>query len=341
MSVTELADIENTAVDVPRTRLGKSDLNVSRLGLGCMGMSEFYGPSDKAQSIDLLNRAVDLGVNFFDTADMYGEGRNEALLAEAFKGRWSEVVLATKFGVLRDGKGGFAGVNGKADYVRQAAEGSLERLGVDTIDLYYCHRLDPDTPIEETVGAMAELVSEGKVRYLGLSEAPPDIIRRANAVHPITALQTEYSLWTRDVESGILATCRELGIGFVAYSPLGRGFLTGAISGIDALDQGDWRRNNPRFQPDTMTANRKFVDTIDGIARRHGATRAQVALAWVLRQGEDIVPIPGTRRIERLTENIGALALTLSDEDLALVDLELPPGAAEGLRYPEANMPCN
>lgn len=339
MSVTELAEVKTTPVDVPATRLGRSDLTVSRLGLGCMGMSEFYGPSDRTTSVDLLRRAVDLGVNFFDTADMYGEGRNEQLLAEAFKGRWSEVVLATKFGILRDGKGGFAGVSGRADYVRKAAEGSLERLGVETIDLYYCHRIDPDTPVEETVGAMADLVSEGKVRYLGLSEASPDIIRRAHAVHPITALQTEYSLWTRDVESDILATCRELGIGFVAYSPLGRGFLTGAISGADALDKGDWRRNNPRFQPDTMTANRKFVDTIDAIARRHGASRAQVALAWVLRQGEDIVPIPGTRRLERLTENIAALAVSLSDEDLALVDAELPLGSAEGLRYPEANMP--
>ena len=295
-------------------QLGTSDLQISRLGLGCMGMSEFYGPAEDAESIRTLHGALELGVNFFDTADMYGSGRNEELLGKAFRGRWDELVLATKFGILRGEDGSLAGVCGRPDYVRQACDASLRRLGVDTIDLYYQHRVDPEVAIEETVGAMADLVRAGKVRYLGLSEADADQIRRAHGEHPITALQTEYSLWSRDAEGAILDTCRELDIGFVAYSPLGRGFLTGTIPDREALDPGDYRLHTPRFQAEALEQNRAFVGLVEEIAAAKGVTPAQVALAWVLHQGEDIFPIPGTRKLSRLRENLAALDIGFSDD---------------------------
>lgn len=312
-------------------QLGTSDLQISRLGLGCMGMSEFYGPAEDAESIRTLHGALELGVNFFDTADMYGSGRNEELLAKAFRGRWDELVLATKFGILRGEDGSLAGVCGRPDYVRQACDASLRRLGVDTIDLYYQHRVDPEVAIEETVGAMADLVRAGKVRYLGLSEADADQIRRAHGEHPITALQTEYSLWSRDAEGAILDTCRELDIGFVAYSPLGRGFLTGTIPDREALDPGDYRLHTPRFQAEALEQNRAFVGLVKEIAAAKGVTPAQVALAWVLHQGEDIFPIPGTRKLSRLRENLAALDIGFSDAELAEIRGRLP--TAVGGRY--------
>jgi aryl-alcohol dehydrogenase-like predicted oxidoreductase len=292
--------------------LGRSGLTVSALGLGCMGMSEFYGGREEEEAIATIRYAVDRGINFLDTADMYGVGRNEELVGRAIRGLRDRVVLATKFGNVREPDGRYAGVNGRPDYVRSACEASLRRLGVDVIDLYYQHRVDPNTPIEDTVGAMAELVRQGKVRYLGLSEAAPQTIRRAHKVHPIAALQTEYSLWTRDPEDEIFPTIRELGIGFVAYSPLGRGFLTGQIKRVEDLDQDDWRRSSPRFQGENFQRNLDLVAKIEQIAGRKGCTPAQLALAWVLAQGDDIVPIPGTKRRKYLEENLGALDVRLT-----------------------------
>ena len=319
-------------------RLGKSGLSVSALGLGCMGMSEFYGSHDDNESVRVIHRALDLGINFLDTADMYGTGRNEELVGKAIRKRRAEVVLATKFGNVRGKDGSFLGVCGKPEYVRSACEASLRRLGVEVIDLYYQHRMDPDTPIEETVGAMAELVKEGKVRYLGMSEAAAQTIRRAVTVHPIAALQTEYSLWTRDVESEILPTCRELGIGFVAYSPLGRGFLTARFKKVDDLESGDWRRNSPRFQGENFARNSRIVEGLEKLAAQKGCKASQLALAWLLARGEDIVPIPGTKRLRYLEENAGALEVALTKEDLARLDKIAPPGAAAGARYPESAM---
>ena len=318
--------------------LGTSGPRVSALGLGCMGMSEFYGPADEAQSIATIHRALDLGLNFLDTADMYGAGHNEELVGRAIRGRRSQVVLATKFGNVRGPDRSFAGVNGRPEYVRQACDASLRRLQVDVIDLYYQHRVDPQVPIEDTVGAMAGLVRAGKVRWLGLSEAAPATIRRAHAVHPIAALQTEYSLWSRDPEGELLDTVRELGMAFVAYSPLGRGFLTGAIRQLDDLAPDDWRRHNPRFTPENLAHNLRLADTLREMAAERGCTAAQLALAWLLAQGDDIIPIPGTRRIERLEENLGALQVPLSTEDLLRIHQALPPGAASGTRYPDAAM---
>ncbi len=314
------------------------DLTVSAIGLGCMGMSEFYGTGDEAESIATIHRAIEFGVTLIDTADMYGVGRNEELVGRAIKGRRESVILATKFGNVRGADGGFLGVNGRPDYVRAACEASLRRLGVETIDLYYQHRVDPATPIEETVGAMAELVRAGKVRHLGLSEAAPETIRRAHKVHPIAALQTEYSLWSRDPEDAILATVRELGIGFVAYSPLGRGFLTGQIKQVEDLAPDDSRRHNPRFQGDNMRRNLDLVAAVEAMAREKGCTPAQLALAWVLAQGSDIVPIPGTKRRRYLEENIGALSVTLTADDRKRLDAVLPPGAAAGTRYAAPQM---
>jgi aryl-alcohol dehydrogenase-like predicted oxidoreductase len=312
--------------------LGRSGLTVSALGLGCMGMSEFYGESDDDQSIATIHRALELGVNFLDTSDAYGPHTNERLVGRAIADRRDKVVLATKFGIVRDPDDPHRrGADGRPDTVRRSCEGSLERLGLDHIDLYYQHRVDPDTPIEETVGAMAQLVQEGKVRFLGLSEASPETLRRANAVHPIAALQTEYSLWSREPEEEILPTCRELGVGFVAYSPLGRGFLTGAIRSIDDFDENDFRRNQPRFQGENLQRNLELVDRINELAAEKAITPAQLALAWVLSQGEDIVPIPGTRRIERLEENIGALDVEVTPDDLREIADALPP--VTGDRY--------
>jgi aryl-alcohol dehydrogenase-like predicted oxidoreductase len=318
--------------------LGRQGLQASAIGLGCMGMSEFYGPTDEAESIATIHRALDLGVTFLDTADMYGPFANERLVGKAIKGRRAQVVLATKFGNERRADGSWVGVNGRPEYVRTACDASLERLGVDVIDLYYQHRVDPTVPIEDTVGAMAGLVKQGKVRYLGLSEAAPETIRRAHAVHPISALQTEYSLWTRDPEDEILATVRELGIGFVAYSPLGRGFLSGRFKNRDDFPEGDYRPNSPRFQGENFDKNRRLVGEIEKVASEVGATPAQVALAWVLAQGEDIVPIPGTKQRRYLEENVGALAIRLTHDILSRLDRELPKGAAAGARYPEAAM---
>ncbi|HLI83886.1 MAG TPA: aldo/keto reductase [Bryobacteraceae bacterium] len=320
-------------------RLGKSSLVVSAQGLGCMGMSEFYGETDDRESIATIHRAIDCGVTFFDTADMYGVGRNEELVGRALEGRRHQAIIATKFGNVRGADGSFKGVNGRPEYVTAACEASLRRLRIPVIDLYYQHRVDPAVPIEETIGAMARLVEQGKVRYLGLSEAGAPTIRRAHAVHPITALQTEYSLWTRDPEDGILATCRELGIGFVPYSPLGRGFLTGRFQKPDDIaSPKDFRKNHPRFQAQAMEQNLRIVRGVEQLAAAKGCTPAQLALAWVLAQGEDLVPIPGTKRRKYLDENLAAGQVRLSADDLNRLDAIAPRGITAGLRYPEQHM---
>jgi aryl-alcohol dehydrogenase-like predicted oxidoreductase len=316
-----------------RRVLGNSGLEVSAMGLGCMGMSEFYGTSDEHESIATIERALELGIDFFDTADMYGPFINEILVGKALRGRRSEAVIATKFGNERREDGSWVGINGSPEYVRKACDASLKRLGVDHIDLYYQHRVDTSVPIEETVGAMAELVAAGKVGYLGLSEAGPATIRRAASVHPIAALQTEYSLWSRDVEGELLSLCRELEIGFVAYSPLGRGFLSGSIRSIDDLAEDDRRRKMPRFQGDNFKKNLELVERVAEIAKEKGVTPGQLALAWVLCQGRDIVPIPGTKRRSYLEENAAAAGIDLSDEDLERIDEASPLGSAAGDRY--------
>ncbi len=318
--------------------LGTRGPVVSAMGLGCMGMSEFYGPHDDAQSIATLHHAIDRGMCFLDTADIYGLGHNERLVGQAVRGRRDEVVIATKFGVVREADGSFRGVNGRPEYVRAACEASLSRLGVESIDLYYQHRVDPSVPIEETVAVMAELVREGKVRHLGLSEASPETLRRAQGVHPIAALQTEYSLWSRDPEDEMLATCKDLGIGFVAYSPLGRGFLTGHIRSVEDLAPDDWRRTNPRFQGENFERNLQLADELRAVAQQKGCTPAQLALAWLLHRGGPIVPIPGTRRRERVDENLGALDIVLTPADLERLDAIAPKGVGAGSRYSQAAM---
>jgi aryl-alcohol dehydrogenase-like predicted oxidoreductase len=322
-----------------KRKLGEQGLEVSELGLGCMGMSEFYGPRDQFESEATIDRAIDLGVTFFDTSDIYGPFTNEELVGRALLPHRAKVQIATKFGIVRKKEDPtFRAVDGSPAYVRSACEASLQRLGVETIDLYYQHRVDPKVPIEETVGAMARLVEEGKIRYLGLSEAGPETIRRAHATHPITALQTEYSLWSREVEEAILPTVRELGIGFVAYSPLGRGFLTGQIKRFEDLAPDDWRRSSPRFQGENFDRNLSLVRKVEEMAAKKGVTASQLALAWVLAQGEDIVPIPGTKRTKYLEENVGAAEVKLSKDDLAELDALAPRGVAAGARYDEGGM---
>ncbi len=318
--------------------LGNQGLRVSSMGLGCMGMSEFYGSSDEREAIATIHRALDLGVTFLDPADMSGPFPNERLVGAAIRGRRDEVVVATKFGNVRGEDGAYLGISGRPEYVRKACDDSLRRLGIDTIDLYYQHRVDTKTPIEETVGAITELVRAGKVRYLGLSEAAPETIRRAHATHPISALQTEYSLWSREPEDEILPTVRELGIGFVAYSPLGRGFLTGRFRSIDDLEPNDYRRRAPRFAGENFQKNLDLVKRIEEIAREKGVTPSQLALAWVLHRGNDIVPIPGTKHVKYLDENVQALDLSLSDDDLHRIDEVAPKGAAAGERYPDMSI---
>ena len=315
-----------------RTTLGTSSLDINRIGLGCMGMSEFYGTFDEQESIDTLHKAIDLGVDFFDTADMYGSGANERLLAKAFKDRWDDIVLATKFAVMRGPDGEFEGLNGKPEYIRQACEKSLGNLGIEAIDLYYMHRKDPEVEIEESVGAMAELVGQGKVKCIGLCEVDPETLRRAHAVHPVTALQTEYSMWSREPEQELFGVCKELGITFVAYSPLGRGFLTGAIKSRADLEAGDWRLDNPRFTDEAIRENLKFVDVVERIAQSKGVSKAQVALAWLLSRNDEIVAIPGTRKVHRLEENLGAFKVELSSTDLADIEENLP-SETVGERY--------
>ena len=319
-------------------KLGRTGISVSALGLGCMGMSEFYGPRDDQESIRVIHRSLELGMNFLDTADVYGMGHNEELVGRAIRDRRDQVFLATKFGNVRGPKGEWLGVNGRADYVRQCCEASLKRLGVEVIDLYYQHRVDAEVPIDETVGAMAGLVKEGKVRFLGLSEAGAATIRRANQAHPIAALQSEYSLWTREPEEEILPTCRELGITFVAYSPLGRGFFSGRFKSQADIPQGDYRRNAPRFQGENLDRNVELLRRVEEMAARKGCTSSQLSLAWLLAQGEEIVPIPGTKRIKYLEENAGAVEVGLAPEELAQMEKLAPRGAAAGARYPEPAM---
>lgn len=319
--------------------LGKSGLKVSTLGLGCMGMSDFYAGRDEARALATIDRALELGINLLDTADMYGPHTNEELVGKALKDRRNGVVLATKFGIVRDpDDASIRGINGRPEYVQQACEASLKRLGTDYIDLYYQHRVDPEVPIEETVGAMSRLVEQGKVRHLGLSEAAPETLRRACKVHPITALQTEYSLWSREPEDKILPACRELGVGYVAYSPLGRGFLTGAIRRFEDLADDDYRRNSPRFQGENFQKNLDLVKEIEEMAERKNCTPAQLALAWLLAQGDDIVPIPGTKHVEYLEQNVGALDVNLTDRDIERIESIAPQGVAAGPRYPSSTM---
>ncbi|WP_260399989.1 aldo/keto reductase [Burkholderia ubonensis] len=324
-------------VVIPRRKLGVHGLEVSAMGLGCMGMSDFYGPADDLVSLQVLNHAVDIGLNFLDTADMYGVmGANERLLAQLLRQRRNEVTIATKFGFVRSPEGAYLGINGRPEYVRQACDASLRRLGVDHIDLYYQHRVDRNVPIEETVGAMADLVTEGKVRYLGLSEASGETVRRAAKVHAISALQSEYSLWTREVENDALPVCQELGIGFVAYSPLGRGFLTGTLQSEDELDPSDWRRQVPRFQSDNLKENLLFVNAVVQLAKQRGCAPGQLALAWLLHRG--VVPIPGTRHVERLEENAASATMSLSDEEVRRIDDVLQLMSVRGERLPAAGM---
>jgi len=319
-------------------KLGRTDITIHPVGLGCMGMSEFYGAADEAGSIRTIHHALDAGVTFLDTADMYGSGANEELVGKALKGRRDQAVLATKFAIKRGENGAFTGISGDPAYVKEACDGSLKRLGVNHIDLYYQHRVDPEIPIEDTVGAMAELVKAGKVKHLGLSEASADTLRRASAVHPITAVQSELSLWSRDLETTVLPACKELGISFVAYSPLGRGFLSGKIKSVDDLAPDDYRRHNPRFQPDTFPKNLEVLAKVEAFAARRGCSPAQLALAWVLSRGEHVVAIPGTRSTRRLDENASAADIELSEAELSQLDELAPPGAFAGTRYPEQGM---
>ncbi|MDR3435610.1 aldo/keto reductase [Telmatospirillum sp.] len=321
-----------------KSRTLTPELTVSALGLGCMGMSEFYGTADERQSIATIHRAIDLGVTLIDTADMYGCGANETLVGQALRGRRDHVILATKFGNMRGPNGEFLGVNGRPDYVRQACDASLKRLGVDVIDLYYQHRVDPNTPIEDTVGAMADLVAQGKVRHLGLSEAAPETLRRAVATHPIAVLQTEYSLWSRDAEADVLPACRDLGVRFVAYSPLGRGFLTGRFRRPEDIPADDWRRHHPRFSGKNFHLNLRLADTVTAIAQAKGCTPAQLALAWVLAQGDDVIPIPGTKHVALLEENLGALDVVLTSHERQQLDTVFQPGTTAGDRYEPQGM---